>query len=186
MSQLAFAPTMPDGRTGWAGHDPSPILIQVPEVEAWRIPGARRHPGTSARSHHGPAVPRRALARPPRRRLRREVRVAGRVFLVLAPLVAAAVPSPGQANRNPQGIDRSVAVAVAVERTRDRIDPPGAAGLGPSPADGRSIGGDPGTLPEVLSIESVAGTPADGEVPIVFPGYVLPDDSLEEPAHGGS
>jgi hypothetical protein len=114
------------------------------------------------------------------------VRVAGRVFLVLAPFVAAAVPSPSQSNRTTQGTDRSVAVAVAVERTRERIDPAGEAGLRPSPADGRSIGGDLGTLPEVLSIESVAGTPADAEVPIVFPGYVLPDDSLEEPAHGGS
>jgi hypothetical protein len=39
----------------------------------------------------------------------------------------------------------------------------------------------------VLSIEPTVGAPAaDTEVPIVFPGYVLPDDSLEEPAHEGS
>jgi hypothetical protein len=39
----------------------------------------------------------------------------------------------------------------------------------------------------VLSIESVAGVPAgETEVSIVFPGYVLPDDSVEEPAHEGS
>jgi hypothetical protein len=40
----------------------------------------------------------------------------------------------------------------------------------------------------VLSIEPT--TPAapgvDAEVPVVFPGYVLPDDSLEVPAHEGS
>jgi hypothetical protein len=40
----------------------------------------------------------------------------------------------------------------------------------------------------VLSIEPAVAPPADAdaEVPIVFPGYVLPDDSLEEPAHEGS
>jgi len=27
---------------------------------------------------------------------------------------------------------------------------------------------------------------ADGEVPVIFPGYVLPDDNLEEAAHEGS
>ncbi len=39
----------------------------------------------------------------------------------------------------------------------------------------------------VKSIEPVFGTPiADAEVSVVFPGYVLPDDSLEEPANEGS
>ena len=38
-----------------------------------------------------------------------------------------------------------------------------------------------------LSIEPAVAAPvADAEVPVVFPGYVLPDDSLEEPAHEGS
>ena len=39
----------------------------------------------------------------------------------------------------------------------------------------------------IESIEPVIGAPvADAEVPIIFPGYVLPDDSMEEPAHEGS
>jgi hypothetical protein len=42
-------------------------------------------------------------------------------------------------------------------------------------------------LPVLLSIEPV-GTTADSdvEIPVVFPGYLLPDDNREEPAHGGS
>jgi hypothetical protein len=39
----------------------------------------------------------------------------------------------------------------------------------------------------LLTIEPAAGLPAlDAEVPVVLPGYVLPVDSLEEPAHEGS
>jgi hypothetical protein len=42
-------------------------------------------------------------------------------------------------------------------------------------------------LPVLLSIEPV-GTTADSDVetPVVFPGYLLPDDNREEPVHGGS
>jgi hypothetical protein len=39
----------------------------------------------------------------------------------------------------------------------------------------------------VRPIEPAIGAPiADAEVSVIFPGYVLPDDSLEEPAHEGS
>ncbi len=38
-----------------------------------------------------------------------------------------------------------------------------------------------------ISIEPAARTPyADAESPVVFPGYLLPDDGREEPAHAGS
>ena len=42
-------------------------------------------------------------------------------------------------------------------------------------------------LPVLLSIEPV-GTSAESDVeaPVVFPGYLLPEDNREEPAHGGS
>jgi hypothetical protein len=42
-------------------------------------------------------------------------------------------------------------------------------------------------LPVLLSIEP-AGTALESELegPVVLPGYVLPDDNREEPAHGGS
>ena len=49
----------------------------------------------------------------------------------------------------------------------------------------QSPSGSPGVV--VLSIEPAgAGPGTDTEVPVVFPGYVLPDDSLEDSAHEGS
>jgi hypothetical protein len=39
----------------------------------------------------------------------------------------------------------------------------------------------------LLSIEPVGSTAdSDTETPVVFPGYLLPDDNHEEPAHEGS
>ena len=39
----------------------------------------------------------------------------------------------------------------------------------------------------MLSIEPAVTAPGtDAEVPVVFPGYVLPDDSLEDSTHEGS
>jgi hypothetical protein len=38
-----------------------------------------------------------------------------------------------------------------------------------------------------ISIEPAALAPyADAESPVVFPGYLLPDDGCEEPPHAGS
>jgi hypothetical protein len=38
-----------------------------------------------------------------------------------------------------------------------------------------------------ISIEPAATTPVvDAESPVIFPGYLLPDDDSEEPAHAGS
>jgi hypothetical protein len=45
----------------------------------------------------------------------------------------------------------------------------------------------PDAQPDVPAIVPALGAPiADAEAPIVFPGYVLPDDNREEPAHEGS
>jgi hypothetical protein len=42
-------------------------------------------------------------------------------------------------------------------------------------------------LPVLLLIEPVGTTVhSDIETPVVFPGYLLPDDNHEEPAHEGS
>ena len=39
----------------------------------------------------------------------------------------------------------------------------------------------------VLSIEPAVVAPESGsEIPVILPGYVLPDDSLEESSHAGS
>jgi hypothetical protein len=62
------------------------------------------------------------------------------------------------------------------------------------PADERLSG--PGTGPAtaiaapavfIRSIEPALAVPAaEAEVPVVFPGYVLPDDTFEDTAHAGS
>jgi hypothetical protein len=40
---------------------------------------------------------------------------------------------------------------------------------------------------DAFAIGPALGAPvADAEIPVVFPGYVLPDDNREEPAHEGS
>jgi hypothetical protein len=150
------------------------VLIAVPEVSAPRIRPARAPA----------AMPAPAGRRRPRRRLRRPVRVAARILLVLVPLVGSV--GAGWSNWSSRAIGRPVAVTPA--GTRDGDDRAGAVPLRASRPDDASWAGAPGRLPVVvLSIESVAGAPAsDAEVPIVFPGYVLPDDSLEEPAHEGS
>jgi hypothetical protein len=59
----------------------------------------------------------------------------------------------------------------------------------PSAGGGPDENAQPAThlLPVLLSIEPV-GTTADSDIDtsVVFPGYLLPDDNREEPAHGGS
>jgi hypothetical protein len=45
----------------------------------------------------------------------------------------------------------------------------------------------PGADAGAFAIGPALGAPvADAEIPVVFPGYVLPDDNREEPAHEGS
>jgi hypothetical protein len=170
MSQVDLDPTLRESRTGWTLDEPMAVLIEVPEVSAPRIRPAR--------------VPTAMPAPAGRRRLRRRVRVAAWILLVLAPLVGSVGAS--RSNWSSRAIAQPDAVTLA--GTRDDDHRAGAVALGASRPDDPSSAGAPGRLPVVvLSIESVAGAPAaDAEVPIVFPGYVLPDDSLEEPAHEGS
>jgi hypothetical protein len=40
---------------------------------------------------------------------------------------------------------------------------------------------------DAFALGPALGAPvAEAEIPVVFPGYVLPDDNREEPAHEGS
>jgi hypothetical protein len=56
------------------------------------------------------------------------------------------------------------------------------------PGHGHGAPGVAGFRPTIsISIEPAALAPyADAESPVVFPGYLLPDDGREEPAHAGS
>ncbi len=151
----------------------APTLILVPHVR----PGTTRH-SNIARSRT--ALPRARTSGRSRRRLRRPFRLAayavvGLLPLVLGwsrwddapsirhlatPLLSLPSPKPEQTAFSPE-TDAEALVSGAVTTT--------------SPA---SI---------LLSIEP-AGTAIDldTDTPVVFPGYLLPDDHHEEPAHEGS
>jgi hypothetical protein len=61
--------------------------------------------------------------------------------------------------------------------------------LTPISGIGNDESGEPSSpLPQVLLSIEPAGTAADlgSEISVVFPGYLLPDDNHEDPAHEGS
>jgi hypothetical protein len=112
------------------------------------------------------------------------VRLAAWSFLALTATVAGGALS--FSSRAGWAQERTVPIARG--RSRDHDARPRETGLHPGWPEAPPPGGTLGKRQAVvLSLESVAGAPAgDSEVSIVFPGYVLPDDSLEEPAHEGS
>jgi hypothetical protein len=129
-----------------------PVLIEVPALRP-----ARPRPGHSRR---------RPPSGPGRRRLRREIRVAGYALLSVLPLALASASLLG---------GRQAAVFGAVRAA----------------ARGGSVGSDlaRALAPPAISITiEPAGlsAPAEPEPPVVFPGYLLPDDGPEESAHAGS
>jgi hypothetical protein len=111
---------------------------------------------------------RRGLRRPqPRRRLRREVRLAGYLMICLLTLIW--VPRVL--------LFRSEGSAVEARSGRT------GAGRGRAGTAFRTV-----PAPAIsISIEPAGLAPyAGAESPVVFPGYLLPDDGCEEPAHAGS
>jgi hypothetical protein len=133
-----------------------PILIQVPALPALMSPSAR------------PSLRVRAATSPHRRRrrLRREVRVAAYAMMLAAPLVSAPLWIWGEWS--------STAPRAA------RPEPACA-------ADGKDLAVAHHPPVISISIEPATGvTGAEAEPPVVFPGYLLPDDDSEEPAHAGS
>jgi hypothetical protein len=124
----------------------------------------------------------RPSSRRPRRRLRREVRVAGCALLAFMPLVG--VCMLGWPGRSSELLAASISDATA--RLHGQHAAPERGGRA-WPANSRVVEqlGRPSVV--VLSIEPAVVAPeSDTEVPVVLPGYLLPDDSLEESSHAGS
>jgi hypothetical protein len=150
------------------------VLIQVPAVKHNR---SRRYataaPVESRSRHHA--------VRGPRRRLRRRVRLAGCALLVLSPIASAC--TLGWSNQP----TRIMACSIADTGERGEgsdVNTSSGSNFHRASGTGQS-GGSPSTV--VLSSEPAAGAPeAQAVVPVIFPGYVLPDDSLEDRAHEGS
>ena len=150
------------------------VLIEVPKIKA----------RPSVRSW-GVVLPRMQVvgrqARRGRRRLRREVRFAGCALMALVPILSAC--TLGWSNRP----DRILACSIA-DPLQGRADSDGFAespGSGGRDQPGQPAIASPGVV--VLSIEPAVVLPGTAtEAPVIFPGYVLPDDSREDLLHEGS
>jgi hypothetical protein len=177
MTQLDTEPMTHVLRAGRSNRDAMSVLIRVPRVDeprdrvrTWRAEEAARfRPARAAQA-------RRAGTRP-RRRLRRGVRLAGWWVLALASM--GGTFAMGWMSRGSGPLDLRVLTATALGH---HTGGPSRAPEGlERPADG------PRGEADTIAIGPAIGAPVvDAEVPVVFPGYLLPDDSLEEPAHEGS
>ena len=132
-----------------------PVLIQVPAVPSLERASRR----ATARLQRRPAAR--------RRRLRREVRMAGYTLMMTAPLILASLLLWG---------GRPAVSMAATRPVGDCVSDDGRADLAAARPPAISI-----------SIESATLSPcSEAEPPVVLPGYLLPDDHCEEPAHAGS
>src|SRR5262249_22799329 len=139
------------------------VLIEVPEVKGLRSNGLETT--ISSLQYCG-----RPPERRPRRRLRRQVRIAGCALLTL--VGACFLSWSGHATRAPA---LPVLSPVARIGASDNVPVANEPELPDRQADA-SIGAPRAV---VLSIEPTTVAPgAEAEVPVVFPGYVLPDDSF--------
>jgi hypothetical protein len=138
------------------GRPVVPILIQVPALPALAKVSART--GVRVRSATSLRPQRR------RRRLRREVRVAAYTVMLTVPMLF----SPFWFGK---GLSAIMPSSVPSE----------------SAAEGSRLAA--GHRPPVISISIEPTTGLSGseaEPPVVFPGYLLPDDDSEGPDHAGS
>ncbi len=171
MPVLMPAESMPLAGPGFS--HPAPVLILVPHVR----PSSTRHwkpAGFTAVS------PRPREVRRPRRRIRRQVRVAGYALLGLLPLLLAWSHWTSALSSHHPG---SHLLSLPWHRSEGEVaEDETRPGAWNSAAAATAF---PARV--LLSIEPL-GTAADSdtETPVVFPGYLLPDDHHEEPAHEGS
>lgn len=168
---LPILPAIRSDRTGLLV-----VLIEVPEAKTHR--SERFRAAVSARGTRRP--PRTGQ---PRRRIRRQVRLAGCALLTLAPLVS--LCTLGWSSSHPS---RILACSIADASEPATFPQKFANPRDQSLPDGFQTGPplrSPGAV--AISIEPAAVAPGtDPVIPVIFPGYVLPDDGLEDRAHEGS
>jgi hypothetical protein len=151
-----------------------PVLIAVPKIKLRPSVGSRRvaqpHMRITGR-----------VTRRGQRRLRREVRFAGYALLALVPIASAC--TLGWSNRP----DRILACSISdpQQATADNDSFADAHRLGVGYKSPQTTIASPGDV--VLSIDPAVAIPRTvSEAPVIFPGYVLPDDSREDSVHEGS
>ena len=171
MPVLMPAASMPLTESGFL--HPAPVLILVPQVKPSSTHGSSFAGSTAA-------SPRLRGVRRPRRRLRRQTRVAGFILLGLLPLLLA-----WSHWTDAQSIQHPGSRLLSLPSHRSGREAPDG---GTDPEAGISASAaTTSRAPVVLSIEPVGtAVDPDTETPVVFPGYLLPDDHHEEPVHEGS
>lgn len=135
-----------------------PVLIQVPALHP-RRPATRlaRRPSASASARVRANLATNGQARP-RRRLRPGVKVAAWGLLASAAFSVGAWMLAGGVGVVNGVTDRLIATRVALA-----VTPPDVS----------------------LTVEGALGTALEAEAAVILPGYLLPDDGFEEPAHAG-
>ena len=175
-AEAVFTPTQ--SRTDRAIRPEFRVLIEVPKLVLPRRHSARVGIASKTRIEAVPGFRMVSKRRPPKRRLKREVRVAGCLLLACLPLV--------------YGVSRawsgqlSEIAATELTRPTDLDDEIKATGIGSTLARqvSRSVF-EPAVV--LMSIEPAQSSMnSDQEAPVKFPGYLLPADSHEDTAHEGS
>jgi len=178
MNHLQATPALPHSRAGRSVRPEFKVLIEIPTIQgrissesvAWgrpKFPLENHRPGGSA-----PA------GRRPRRRLKREVKFAACVVFACLPLSFEA--SRFWSNR--------LANIAAMNLTRPPLHDDGRVGEGLGSSLVHQVSSsvfEPAVV--LMSIEPAqSGITSEAEPPVIFPGYLLPEDSVEEKAHEGS
>ena len=152
------------------------VLIEIPEIQLLPIARAQQ------------TIPRavRTVGRPPRhsrRRLRREVSFAGCTLIALVPIVSAC--TLGWSNRPDRIIACAISDPLQGQNATDSDDFTENRRLAREDQNVQAAISAPEAV--VLSIDPAAIAPRTStEIPVIFPGYVLPDDSREDSLHEGS
>jgi hypothetical protein len=180
MSQTAIIPRAATLGRSRVTPDALPSLINVPRIDV--VETKRR---MDCRQPAYPSARRRsATTRRPRRRLRRHVRLAACAVLGITPIAFAA--GSGWASRAVSQAAAPISSRAAKCDTPDRIcladsrpDDDFIASRAAANFDGR-----PATLNSIDS--SSASNTAEATDPVIFPGYLLPDNCRGEPVNEGS
>ena len=173
----------PDGACAFAGRRDAAHRVEILASGASSDSGSPRPAERARRLIHAGTTfssPRSWESRRPRRRLRRQVRVAGYALLGFLPLLMALTHwTDAQSIRHPG------ARLLSLQSRPSRGEAP-AGEAGPEVWHSVSAA-TPSLTPVLLSVEPVGtAVDSDTETPVVFPGYLLPDDHHEEPLHEGS
>ncbi len=171
MPPLLSAATMPPAEPGQS--HPAPVLILVPHV----VSSAPRRTNLDSFRTRSPRP--RTIYRP-RRRLRRQFRVAVYAVAGLLPLLLAWSQCTDAYSIRHTAIPLLSIPAQRSTEKASRSEKDAGAWL-----SGSAARTSPTSV--LLSIEPAgAAVDSDEETAVVFPGYLLPDDHHEEPVHEGS